>query len=918
MARLLTETEKEWCMDFIVPFKFIPEETAKSIAEIHRRNLREQLDKVYLIPQYLKKFKAELRRYYQECLIAPGESVGIISAQSIGEKNTQSTLNSIDWLEKILYTKDGKAYVEPIGEFIDRVLALYPEEIDHIPENRTEYLKLTDGEYFVPSCDENGNTSWKCIEAVTRHLPVGQLVKVTTQSGRSVCATQSKSFLVWDGSKFVGVNGSDVKVGDFLPTTTTLAAPKATIDYFDMETIFPKTDYLYTDEVIKALTYKKSERHWWLNHAGKDFVVPYRKADAMFDKRGDFFDTCKPGLVYIHRCNKFQSHFPAYIPLDGEFGFLIGIYLAEGCVTKTFVSISNKDPVIRKRITDWCDNLGVTYNLVTAEAKNVRNGTSVDLKLHSVLLARLLKSICDTGSSEKHVPLFAYTAPEVFIKGLIDGYFSGDGSVNKDDGSISVGSVSKDLITGVSFLLSYFGIFGRVSNTQQLKNNVGSKHIKPMYTLKITNGFAQIFANKFKLTESHKQEKLTAITLAKKYRYEFGRSQEEFPVREVYFDKVVSVELVDSSTEYVYDLTVADTRNFQLFVQLNLRDTFHLAGLGISTTVTKGLPRAEELLQVPKKTKMVNAIVYLSDRPKNIMELRKLITGANCISEETISTVSQKTEVIMTPSKEEWHGVFEKLFDTVIPNGPCINIQLDTAKLFRLRLLPRQIAAAIEAKFSDVICIWSPLKEACIQVYPNVSHISLEPGEEIGFVDQDNFLRVYMEENVLATLRKTAVCGVPGVQSAFYSAKGEEWYLETEGCDFAKLLGHPLVDSTRTVSNNVWDIYNCFGIEAARQAHINEFRLLLGEGVNDCHIELLVDKMTHTGIIKPISRQTLKREDSGVISKASFEESVEIYLDSAFAGGKEHMKGVAASVICGKRAKIGTGMMELKVNINEL
>ena len=60
---------------------------------------------------------------------------------------------------------------------IDRLLSLDPNNITKIEENRTEYLPLPEG-YMIPSCDENGNTNWYRIEAVTRHLPVGKLVKV--------------------------------------------------------------------------------------------------------------------------------------------------------------------------------------------------------------------------------------------------------------------------------------------------------------------------------------------------------------------------------------------------------------------------------------------------------------------------------------------------------------------------------------------------------------------------------------------------------------------------------------------------------------------------------------------------------------------------------------------------------------------
>ena len=41
-------------------------------------------------------------------------------------------------------------------------------------------------------------------------------------------------------------------------------------------------------------------------------------------------------------------------------------------------------------------------------------------------------------------------------------------------------------------------------------------------------------------------------------------------------------------------------------------------------------------------------------------------------------------------------------------------------------------------------------------------------------------------------------------------------------------------------------------------------------------------------------------------------------VKSAFAGDVEKTRGVSASIICGKRAAIGTGMMELKIDNRKL
>ena len=89
-------------------------------------------------------------------------------------------------------------------------------------------------------------------------------------------------------------------------------------------------------------------------------------------------------------------------------------------------------------------------------------------------------------------------------------------------------------------------------------------------------------------------------------------------------------------------------------------------------------------------------------------------------------------------------------------------------------------------------------------------------------------------------------------------------------------------------------------------------------GINQCHIDLLVDKITYTGSISSISRYTMRTEDSGPLSRSTFEESIDILLKAGFYGQKETTNGVSASIICGKRANIGSGVCDLKMDLTKI
>ena len=94
MARKLTSEEIEYIIDFVKPQGGIPPKTAISIANKHKKKLISQLNEIVLYPEDIDELKKEIRKQFFSSLPVPGESVGMCMAQSYGEVNTQSTLNT--------------------------------------------------------------------------------------------------------------------------------------------------------------------------------------------------------------------------------------------------------------------------------------------------------------------------------------------------------------------------------------------------------------------------------------------------------------------------------------------------------------------------------------------------------------------------------------------------------------------------------------------------------------------------------------------------------------------------------------------------------------------------------------------------------------------------------------------------------
>jgi DNA-directed RNA polymerase beta' subunit len=346
-------------------------------------------------------------------------------------------------------------------------------------------------------------------------------------------------------------------------------------------------------------------------------------------------------------------------------------------------------------------------------------------------------------------------------------------------------------------------------------------------------------------------------------------------------------------------------------------NTFHKCGQA-EKQVTQGVPRFQELLNATKAPRNVNCKIYFKEKQKTIQDLRKHVNSE--IACLTMEDICDSITIHMNKEPEPWYALYKVMHPdaTFDEHSHCITLKLKRSLLYKYRIMLSDVVQKIEEEYCDLHCVASPYSEGQVDIFVNMAKIQFTD-KQLLFITEENKEDIYMEECVLPTIQKQVMFGIPGIQNIYFllDKDTDEWMLETDGSNFRVLLGHPLVDMTRIHSNNVWDIYDNLGIEAARLFLISEFESIM-EGINICHIKLLVEKMTFTGTISSISRYTLRKDESGPLSKASFEESVDHMVKSAFAGDVEKTRGVSASIICGKRASIGTGVIELKINRKKL
>ncbi len=144
------------------------------------------------------------------------------------------------------------------------------------------------------------------------------------------------------------------------------------------------------------------------------------------------------------------------------------------------------------------------------------------------------------------------------------------------------------------------------------------------------------------------------------------------------------------------------------------------------------------------------------------------------------------------------------------------------------------------------------------------------------------------------------------------------WYAVAEGDTLGKVLALPIVDRTRTYSNNFHVMAAYFGIEAARTYHVYNFYEIMsatGEIINSRFIEAFSSIATNRGVPLGVTPKGISQQAGGVASIMTNEQAANVMIMSSVNDkGGESTKATSASVIVGQRSGIGTGSYDYGVD----
>jgi|APHM01.1.fsa_nt_gi DNA-directed RNA polymerase, subunit A'''' len=833
---------------------------------------------------------------YLDTRVDPLEPVGTVSAQSIGEPGTQM---SVPHDERIVVRRNGETSVTEIGPLVDELLAAESREVRSIDDH--EVARAAD-EFDVLSLRDDEQVRWKPVEEISRHDAPDELLEFTLESGRQIRATKAHSFVTRRDNDVVPVAGDDLSAGDWLPVTRSFGIDDATNE-IDLRNYLPAEEYWYTS----TLTDGGAATH----PGGADQLRNKRDALAA----GDIDEHAvypKGGTVSL----------PERFPLDEETGFFVGAFLAEGNCTDHYVSISNVDETFQDRVRVFADRFDLSVN---EYANDSGFAEGYDVRVNGTVLAEFLHAACYEDGA-KTVPDFAYGATGEFVTGLLAGYFSGDGNVA--DRAVRASSTDDSLIEGVSFLLGRVGVYATLGSTDGSRTlRIPASYVSAFHdrigmvgergddlaalaadidadapdatdqipnfgeTLRAAASAAGIpsrqinsAANRQRIGRNRLRRLVDDIEAATDERPSELDVLQQAVEGDVVWDRIDSIETVAPDHEYVYDVSVEGLETFTTasgVVTHNTMNTFHYAGVA-EIDVTQGLPRLIELVDARKEPDTPMMTVYLEDEyAENREKAHEVVWALEATKILALGDVSTNVADMLVR--------IDLNADTLLERWPTE----DDAEV---------VASEIAETIEDALGIDTRQQGLAIEFGPSEPSYRellqlVEELREIVFKGIEEISRV--------VIRKEEI------------EDGEEFVLYTEGSAFGDILEIEGVDATRSTCNNIHEIHEELGIEAAREAIINEtIETLREQGLDDVnvrHLMLVADIMTNEGTIESIGRHGISGSKDSVLARAAFEVTVNHLLSAAIHGERDDLNGIIENVIAGKPVSVGTGDVQLRM-----
>jgi len=296
---------------------------------------------------------------------------------------------------------------------------------------------------------------------------------------------------------------------------------------------------------------------------------------------------------------------------------------------------------------------------------------------------------------------------------------------------------------------------------------------------------------------------------------------------------------------------------------------FHFAGVA-EMQVTVGLPRLIEIFDARKKPSTPQMKIPIKAKYAKTTEMVK--------------------DVAIKIKETKMGEIIQEISINVAKNS--IEIVLDRKKLRELDIKPKYVLGKLVESMKNV-----DIKET-----------------DEGFVLKSKDKEITLSEvyKLKEKVKNIHVRGLSGV-THILPVKNEDgtYIVHCAGSNLKEALVLEEADTDKVITNNIFEVEEVLGIEAARAAIIDEaFKVIKEQGldVSVRHIMLLAEVMTRLGDIKGITRTGITGEKESVLARASFETPIKHIINASLIGEKDYLNSVVENVIINQPVPLGTGL----------
>jgi DNA-directed RNA polymerase subunit A" len=292
------------------------------------------------------------------------------------------------------------------------------------------------------------------------------------------------------------------------------------------------------------------------------------------------------------------------------------------------------------------------------------------------------------------------------------------------------------------------------------------------------------------------------------------------------------------------------------------------------------------------------------------------------VSEMQITTGLPRIIEIFDARKKPSRPVMEIYFDKEYNNEESVKIIAEKIRAIRLKEIVSSITVNFGDKKLEMIIDKNALKTLHSSAETVVKRLAdkgfkvkLNDGTISLKADELNFKELY---KLKEKIKETIISGIDGIEQVLPVKRENEYVVLTAGSNLNEILKFKGVNVNKTTTNNIFEIAEVLGIEAARQAIMNEtIKVIESQGldIDKRHVKLVADAMTCSGEIKGMTRIGIISEKSSILARASFETPIKQFVAATVKGQHDDLASVIENVILNQPVPVGTGLPGLLVKV---